>query len=130
MFERFAREPAPQPQASVMLLLGLEHLPLLLDRRVLSLKMVFNANGAIVFPVSRQHRDMKAEGISYEDDYKGTALAAMLAPGLIEARFHQAYSDADVARILRTLLAQSEFAGIAHWRATHQGRELSIALTS
>ena len=64
-----------------MLLLGLEHLPHLLDKHVLSLKMAFNARGAIVFPVSRQHREMKAEGISYEDDYKGNALAAMLAPG-------------------------------------------------
>lgn len=105
-----------------MLILGLNHLTALNDRRVLSLKMVFNTNGAIIFSTTRQHRDMKAENISYEDDYKGNALAAMLSPGLIEIRFHKSYSDADVARLVSTLIARPELALMSIWNATYQGR--------
>ncbi len=49
-----------------------------------TLKMVFNDQGAIFFPVSAKHRDMKAPGISYEDDYKGNAMAALVSPRTIE----------------------------------------------
>jgi hypothetical protein len=105
-----------------MLLLGLDHLTILHDRRVLSLKMVFNASGAIIFPTARQHRDMKAEGISYEDDYKGNALAAMLTPGLFEIRFHKAYSDPEVSQMVKSLLAQPQLAAMQCWKVTYQGR--------
>jgi hypothetical protein len=54
-----------------MLILGIEHLQALVEGRTHSAKMVFNAHSAIFFPATRQHRD-KAEGISYEDNYKGS----------------------------------------------------------
>ncbi len=77
-----------------MLIIGADYLTSLLSEGSFSAKMVFNANGAIMFPVSQEHRDQKAPGISYEDGYQGNALAAMLAPGKIEIRGH---------RIFRTL---------------------------
>lgn len=40
-------------------------------------KLVFNECGAIVLPAKGQHREMKAEGISHEDDDQGNTLAAM-----------------------------------------------------
>lgn len=93
-----------------MLLLNLPHLQALTTACAPSAKMVFNANGAIFLPTAHQHRDHKAEGISYEDDYKGNALAAMLAPGRIEVRYHSGYSDAEVTRILRNLVALPQLA--------------------
>jgi hypothetical protein len=65
---------------------------------------------------------MKAEGISYEDNYKGDAMAAMLMPGLIEIRNHKAFADAEVARIVGRLLQRPELAFMAGWRVTYQGR--------
>jgi hypothetical protein len=50
----------------------------LVDGERTSVKMVFNARGAVLFPETEQHRDHKANSISYEDDYAGNALAAML----------------------------------------------------
>lgn len=91
-----------------------------------SAKMVFNARGAIIFPVSRQHRDMKADGISYEDDYRGNALAAMLAPGRIEVRYHQSYTDHEVAYIVAELLRDSRLAPLGVVTVTYQGRALAI----
>ncbi len=107
-----------------MLLLGLESLDSAVAQSGFSGKMVFNERGAILFPVKRQHSEMKAEGISYEDNYKGNALAAMLAPGRIEIRFHKAFTDRAVARILGLLLAEPRLSSIARWKATYQGRPL------
>lgn len=109
-----------------MIILGLEHLDRLVRREVLSAKVVFNAAGAIFFSVKLQHRDHKAEGISYEDDYKGNAMAAMLAPGSIEIRRHAAYSDAQVAAILASLLSDDRLSPMRGWSATYQGRPLTL----
>lgn len=111
---------------SIMNIIGAEHLEALASGSTHQIKMAFNDRGAIVFPVSRQHREMKADGISYEDDYKGNALAAMLRPDAIEIRFHQGYKDADVARIVAALLALPEFASMQTARVTYQGRVLKL----
>jgi hypothetical protein len=91
-----------------------------------SAKMVFNEHGAIVFPVSREHRDQSGPNISYADNYKGNALAAMLAPNSIEIRYHREFSDEDVARILSDLLQDPRLAPIAHARAIYQGRPIKV----
>ena len=51
-------------------------------------KCVVNSNAAVFFPGSVQHRDVKREGVSYEDDYQGNAMAAVIKPNKIEVRFH------------------------------------------
>lgn len=109
-----------------MRVIGAEILALVATTRHFELKMVFNRRGAIVFEVSSQHREMKFEGISYEDNYRGNALAAMLRPGQIEVRFHQDFSDRAVAEILTELLADSAFAALGPLAATYQGRTLTI----
>ena len=91
-----------------------------------SAKMVFNDKGAVLFPSSQQHRDNKGPGISYEDDYKGNALAAMLSPGKIEIRYHKGFSDERVTNALRDLLGTPELAWMRGWSVTYQGRVLSV----
>ncbi len=108
-----------------MLLVGVESLARLVAQGGFSAKMVFNAKGAIFFPVTQEHRSRKAEGISYEDNYKGNALAAMLAPGKIEVRYHKAFTDQTVARIIRSLLAHPDLAFMKTWKVTYQGRVLA-----
>lgn len=109
-----------------MIVRGAEHLDEVISGRVHDAKMVFNDCGAIVFPAKRQHREMKAEGISYEDDYRGNALAAMLRRDAIEIRFHRAYGDRAVARIVRRLLTTAELACLAKAQVTYQGRPITI----
>lgn len=115
-----------KPREDRVTVLGVEHLEQLLLGRVHDAKMVFNERGAIVFPVRQQHRDMKAEGISYEDNYDGNALAAMLRAGAIEIRFHRAFDDRAVARIVGRLLALPEFSCMARATVTYQGRVVTI----
>ena len=107
-----------------MIITGDEHLQALAAGLVHAAKMVFNERGAIVFPTTRQHREMKAEGISYEDNYAGNALAAMLRRDAIEIRFHRGFDDASVARIIAVLLAAPAFSCLAHPSVTYQGRTI------
>jgi hypothetical protein len=50
----------------------------------------------------------------------------MLRPSEIEVRFHQAFDDREVARIIARLLAQPELASLAIARVTYQGRPLKV----
>ena len=109
-----------------MLLLGIELLESIIEQSGFSAKMVFNDNGAIFLPTSSQHRDHKAPGISYEDDYAGNALAAMLYPGRVEVRYHRDYPDEHVARILGNLVSEPRLSGMRDWQATYQGRPLRL----
>jgi hypothetical protein len=89
-------------------------------------KAVFNEHGIIVFPRFVEHRTMKREGISYEDDYAGNALAAMIRPGAFEIRFHKSYSDQRVTLIVSAIVAETGFEVLSAWRVTYQGRPLTI----
>ena len=109
-----------------MNLRGTEYFKELSQQPYYSAKMVFNAYGAILFPAKAEHRDQKAAGISYEDDYKGNALAAVLSPGKIEVRFHKRYPDDRVAAILRDLSSQPELVWIRSCAIRYQGRTLTL----
>lgn len=109
-----------------MILVGVELLHALANRTAFDGKMVMNARGAVFGPVSTQHRELRADGIAYADEYKGNALAAMLAPGVIELRFHAAFDDAQVTALVRELARQPGLAFVATWRITYQGRRLTL----
>ena len=110
-----------------MLVIDAEYLASQVARGSFSAKMVFNANGAVFFRADQQHRDQKAAGISYEDDYAGNALAAMLSPGKIEVRWHQAFSDQRVTEIIGALMRQPQLSFMRGWQVTYQGRTLAPA---
>ena len=80
----------------------------LISNKFFQIKMVFNDNGAILFPVSSQHRDNKRSDISYEDDSNGNALAAMIDQEKIEIRLHRGFSPERVGNIIRNLLRSNE----------------------
>ncbi len=109
-----------------MFLSGVEFLEALSRQAGFSAKMVLNEAGALFFPTDRQHRDQKGPQISYEDDYAGNALAAMLAPGQIEIRYHRDFPDRRVARLARALLAEPSLAFMRGWHVTYQGRTIRL----
>lgn len=85
-------------------------------------KCILNASCAIFFPGTIQHRDVKREGISYEDDYAGNAMAATITRGRIDVRFHRGYSDAAVREIFRDLFGKPEMKWAAGFAVHYQGR--------
>lgn len=109
-----------------MIQIGTDIINQLIDGSIHHAKMVFNDRGFIAFPTPIQHNTMKAEGISYEDNYAGNAMAAVLKPGFIEVRFHRDFDDRAVARILGTLLATTALSALHPVSATYQGRPITV----
>lgn len=105
---------------------GANCLRMLLREADFSAKMVFNGVGVIIFPVSAEHRDQKMPGISYEDDYRGNALAAMLSRGKIEVRYHEMFPDENVRALLAALFAEPELFDLVDWELTYQGRRIDL----
>ena len=87
-------------------------------------KCVLNSSAAVFFPGSVQHRDVKQEGVSYEDDYGGNAMAATITPGMIDVRFHQVFADGVVKEIFDRLLALPEMSWAKGFTVRYQGRVL------
>jgi len=87
-------------------------------------KCIVNSSTAIFFPGTIQHRDVKREGVSYEDDYGGNAMAATITPGKIDIRFHQNYPDATVKSLFEELLRLPNLSWASGFIVRYQGRTL------
>jgi hypothetical protein len=85
-------------------------------------KAVVNESGAIFFSADLQHSTMKAHGVSYEDDYRGNAVAAIFQSGRCEIRFHQDFSPARVAALWTSLTRQPGLEALGGYCVTYQGK--------
>jgi hypothetical protein len=89
-----------------------------------SLKFILNDSGIAFFPATQQHRDVKTSGLSYEDDYRGNAVAGLITPERVEVRFHSAFSDERIRGIWSRVLMIPEIAKAGLGRLHYQGREI------
>ena len=96
----------------------------LLDHAQGTLKFILNDTGIYFFPATQQHRDAKSHGLSYEDDYRGNAVAGIVMPDRVEIRFHKAFLDEHIRTIWRSVLASPELARVRLGRLHYQGREI------
>ncbi len=85
-------------------------------------KATLNEAGIVVFPVSGQHSEVKADEISYEDDYKGNALAAIFDGGKFEIRWHRDFSEVRVKSIFAGLLIHPQTAVFKRHSLTYQAK--------
>ena len=92
----------------------------------LPLKLVANESSVYFFPTSTEHREAKQPGLSYEDDSAGNALAGIIKEGLIEFRFHRAFSEQRVTDIARSILSHSQLEISEQTKITYQGRQLPL----
>ncbi len=88
-------------------------------------KVVLNASGAAFFPGKTEHRTVKPTGLSYEDDYKGNALAAIITEGRIEIRNHRDFSVERVTRIIQALLSDPELHCLQGFSVQYRGEKLT-----
>jgi hypothetical protein len=89
-----------------------------------SVKFILGDSTIVFFPVTQQHRDMKSNGLSYEEDYRGNAVAGLITPAGVEIRFHQAYSDERIRALWSRLRALPELADARLSPLVYQGREI------
>jgi hypothetical protein len=88
-------------------------------------KFILNDSGIHFFPATQEHRDTKSQGLSYEDDYRGNAVAGLVMPGRVEIRFHKAFSDDRIRTIWRSVLSSPELANARFGQLYYQGREIA-----
>jgi hypothetical protein len=109
-----------------MRITGLELVSSLLDGGIHTIKLVFNESGAVFFPATEQHRDQKIPGVSYEDDYLGNALAAILSYERMDIRYHNRFADTRVVQLVTELIDHPELSFLKSWKVNYQGRSLQI----
>ena len=97
----------------------------LLKQRQGTLKFLLNESAIAFFPVTQQHRDLKVAGLSYEDDYRGNALAGLITLERVEIRFHAAFSDDRVKAIWTQVLKLPEVAPVQLGPLHYQGRVIA-----
>lgn len=110
--------------ASRMTVSGMESISLAIQQPGYFVKCILGESAAIFFPGTIQHRDMKRHGLSYEDDYRGNAMAATITPGLMDIRFHPAYPDERVRAICRQLKQAPGMEWMSSVVVSYQGRML------
>ncbi len=91
------------------------------------LKFIVNDAAIVFFPSTQQHRDVKAQGLSYEDDYRGNALAGLITAERVEIRFHRAFSDEHVKNLWSRAMTIPEIAKAGLGRLYYQGREIKAS---
>lgn len=104
--------------------MGADRLRWLTEQPAFSAKAVLNEHGVLFFPPSGQHKDQKATGISYEEEYQGNALAATISPGRLDIRFHQQFTEERVMRIVSRLASESQLQFLRGWDVTYQGKAI------
>lgn len=83
-----------------MIIYNKDVLEMYMEKDFYFLKAILNENGISFFDKKTQHRDHKITGLSYEDEYKGNALAVIVKEKRIEIRLHKEFSDKRVANIV------------------------------
>ena len=89
-----------------------------------NLKFILNESGILFFLASQQHRDSKIDGLSYEDDYRGNAVAGLITFNHVEIRFHSAFSDERIRNLWSGVMAIPEVARAGLGQLFYQGREI------
>ena len=108
-----------------MIIIGAENLTERLKAEPLrQLKALLNETGIVIFPASIQHATIKLPGISYEDDYKGNALAVIFDGQKFEIRWHRDFTEARVKLLVKDLRKHPELGALKEQLVTYQGKPI------
>ena len=87
-------------------------------------KALLNETGIVIFPASIQHAAIKTHGMSYEDDYKGYALAAIFDGQKFEIRWHRDFTEEKVKLLVEELRKHLDLRAIKKLSVTYQGKSV------
>jgi hypothetical protein len=88
-------------------------------------KFIVNETGIIFFRASVQHRDIKLNGLSYEDDYQGNALAGSFISERVDIRFHRDFSDDRIRSLWSRVRSETELSFLRAWPLYYKNRLIS-----
>ena len=108
-----------------MIIIGAENLAERLKAEPFrQLKALLNETGVVIFPASIQHATIKLPGISYEDDYKGNALAVIFDGQKFEIRGHRDFTEARVKLLVKDLRKHPELGALRAQSVNYQGKAI------
>jgi hypothetical protein len=90
-----------------------------------TVKFILGDNSIVFFSAAHQHRDIKSHGLSYEDDYRGNALAGSVTADRIEIHFHKSYSDNRIGTIWKRLSCSTLLSHERLKSVYYQGRNIT-----
>jgi hypothetical protein len=114
-------------EGDTSLIEGIEILKAAQQAAGVQIKAILNDSDGLsvaFFPARAQHRDVKTNGLSYEDNYQGNAVAAVISPGRVEMRFHQEFSDDRVREMVKRIRMNPELALLRDCSFSYQGRAI------
>ena len=89
-----------------------------------TVKFLLNEHAILFFSTAMQHRDVKAHGLSYEDDYRGNALAGLVVGQAVEIRFHASFPDERVRNLWLKVRSAPQLASAGFGRVKYQSRTI------
>lgn len=107
-----------------MNIVGLELAREELQRPGYFFKAILNSSGIAFFSGNTQHREFKVPGLSYEDNNRGHALAAVVTAGRLEIRSHTAFAVDRVSVIVHALRQHPQLPWLRDFAVTYQGQRL------
>lgn len=108
----------------VMQISGIEIVQEQIQQGSFFFKAILNDSGACFFSGKTQHSTVKVDGLSYEDDYKGNALAAIIKDNLIEIRNHRDFEVPHVESIIKALLQDPRLECLKDFSVTYRGETI------
>ena len=112
-----------------MKLIGEEFVSQANGREGLFCKFLANQSGIVFFSGRQEHRTVKLDGISYEEEYKGNAMAGVVLPGRLEIRFHSGFSELQVSVIMSKALSMPSLYSLRYCELYYAGKKLPFTIT-
>jgi hypothetical protein len=106
------------------MIVDLDSIPGSADQPPRSGKFILNETAIVFFSASRQHREVKRHDLSYEDDYRGNAMAGTFADGRVDIRFHEQFPDERVRTLWLRASSDQQLAFLRSWKVYYQGRRI------
>ena len=78
----------------------------------ITFKAIANDSGIAFFSKETQHKSVKVAGLSYEDDYKGNAVAIIFGEGRADIRYHREFKPGRLKDMLSKLVSDPQLTAL------------------
>jgi len=105
-----------------MLIEGLYWLERQVSGEEYQIKAIFNSNGILFGPVSREHSTLGGGPVNYKDSQKGNALAAMIMHNTFEIRYDKRFPPMRLRKVIDQLSQAEDLAPLSDYEIIYQGK--------
>ena len=85
-------------------------------------KFILNETGIVFSRPKKQHQDIKLHGLSYEDYYKGNAVAGSFFQERVDIRGHNDFPDDRIRSLWSRVRSEPELSFLREWPLYYRNR--------